>query len=333
MYKPWCSVGEMETTERKLWVDGDEIYGIVLNCHNGYENRGARQFEKAHFAHLKLGSAGDCHVRDACMASCHALIEMRDKEVIVRVVDSAKGVLKNKQRVYGEGKVLDGDELELGDFKIKLSMMRPPLSPRTMIEQAPGSMAAPPLPTIEPYRHKETMLSLIEEFRRHYPGNAEIDKIEQLVHYDNGPDRDKRHRNMLVQLTEAVRSAREYAASQAEATSESIVEISRQLEKDAENGFDEEHEKKIEEMSERMMSSFDGLSEDELIAECLRLTARLSTAGNMTESFISMLETEVDDEEAPVIKKLLTVHQENSDRDLAALSAAISTIANQKEEE
>lgn len=323
----------METTERKLWVDGDEIYGIVLNCHNGYENRGSRQFEKEHFAHLKLGSAGDCHVRDACMASCHALLEVREKEVIVRVIDSAKGVLKNKQRVHGEGKVLDGDELELGDFKIKLSMMRPPLSPRTMIEQAPGSMAAPPLPVIEPYHHQKTMLSLIEEFRHHYPGNAEIDKIEQLVHYDNGPDRDNRHRNMLLQLTEAVNSAREYAASQAAAPIESAPETSRQiLEEEAAKGFDEEHEKKIEEMSEKMMSSFEGLSEDELIAECLRLTARLSTAGNMTESFISMLDG-VEDEEAPVVKKLLDVHQQNSDRDLAALSAAITTIANQKEEE
>lgn len=309
----------METTERKPWADGDEIYGIVLNCSNGYENRGVRHFRRSEFDVLKVGSAPDCHLRDECMASCHALFELRERKVLIRVVDNVSGVKKNGQRVYGEASVLDGDELQLGDFKIKLTMDRPPVTQEQALERQQAKVGVGTVEwegNREPYHHRRAMLSLIEEFKSYYPGNTEILKIERLVVYDDGRNRDERHKKMLRQLIASVRSARQFAEK-----------------KDIEEEAEERISKEIEEMAKEMAPALEGLTEDELVDEGLRLIARLSTAGNMTESLIEMLENDEDGEFRGAVKLLIGKHQENSNRDLAAFTAVTTLLTQKKKEE
>lgn len=317
----------MQTTESKSWNDGDEIYGIVLSCSNGYENRGVRQYRRSEFDVLKVGSAPDCHLRDECMASCHALFELRERKVLVRVVDNVSGVLKNGQRVYGEAPVLDNDELRLGDFRIKLKMMRLPLTQEQIMQRQEARREADRAEwenNRDPYHHQQTMLSLIEEFKQYYPDNTEILKIEKLAHYDDGRDRDARHKKMLRQLVASVRSARQYARS-------------NEILRDAIARAEEERAtavKEIERLANEMLPAFKDLSMDELVEEALRLTARMATGGNMTEALIEMLDDkDSSGEDRSVFKLLLDKHQENSRRDGAAFLAVTHLIKKGKKEE
>lgn len=313
----------MQTQERKPWNDGDEIYGIVLGCSNGYENRGVRQFRRSEFDVLKVGSAPDCHLRDECLASCHALFELRAKKVLIRVVDNVSGVLKNGQRVYGEGQVMDGDELRLGDFNIKFAMMRPPVIEDRQREMSQAKQAAQGIEA-SPYHHQRAMLSLVEEFKSYYPQNTEIIKIEKLAHHDTGANRDHRHREMLRQLVQAVRSGREWVSDKSEGGQYMSTDDVDQIEEDA-----VKNRQRVEAMAKEAMPAFEGLSDDELVAEGLRLVARFATAGNMTEVLADMIsfDSGFGGDYAPAVTLLLEKHQENSDRDLASVTAIITLLA------
>jgi len=161
------------------------------------------------------------------------------------------------------------------------------------------------------------MLSLIEEFKSYYPDNSEILKIERLAHYDDGRGRDERHSKMLLQLVASVRSAREFARDMnlAEEEGDSRADI------------------EFEKMAEEMAAAFADLTQSDLIDEGLRLLARLSTAGNMTESMLEMLEVNAGDEEfRDAIKLLVDRHQENTNRDHAAFTAVASLLNKKKEQ-
>jgi len=133
----------METPQSKPWKDGDEIHGVVLSCSTGSESRGVREFLRSEYDMVSLGSQSNSNVRDPTMAAMHAVLYLRKNEVRVRVIDNASGVIKNGQRVYGEGKVNDGDELRFGSFMVKVMMKRQEIGLAVATESAPEPESEP----------------------------------------------------------------------------------------------------------------------------------------------------------------------------------------------